>query len=110
MNKKRGLKSRGSSASAHYILVNKHIVNGGHWHKRDRGVKRRCSFIPSLSILSTASLTRRMTVTMEAGHNADREKRKKRRNNVSAFMNRIRFHVLGVTEMSWRMCVVCVAR
>jgi len=34
--------------------------------KKERGVNRRCFFIPSLSISSTASLTRRITVTMEA--------------------------------------------
>lgn len=55
------------------------------WHQktdeRDRGINRRQSFIPSLSILSTASLTRRMTVTMEARQNPEREKKE---NNVSA--------------------------
>lgn len=47
-----------------------------------------------------------MTVTMEARHNTEREKKeRKKRNNVSAFMNRVRFHVLGVTETRWGMCV-----
>lgn len=44
-----------------------------------------------------------MTVTMEARQNTEREKKKK--NNVSAFMNRVRFHVLHVTEMGQRTCV-----
>lgn len=74
----------------------------GDRHKRDRGGVRGFSFIPSLSISSTASLTRRMTVTTEA-----RQKREKKKENSS--MNRVRFHVMAVTEMRWRMCVsMCV--
>ena len=80
----------------HCILVLHHWTNtlaSEDRHKIDSGVSRGYSFIPSLSILSTASLTRRMTVTMEAGQNTEGEKNS---NSVSAVMNR--------GEISWAGC------
>lgn len=56
-----------------------------HTHtQRDGGVTG-FSFIPSLSILSTASLTRRMTVTMEARQK--REEKTKNSNDDKASTN-----------------------
>lgn len=95
--------------SEHYVLVLHHWTNtlaSEDRQKRDTGVNKGFYFIPSLSILSTASLTRRMTVTMEAGQNTER---KERGNTISVFMNRVWFHEQGVTEMRWRVCLsMCV--
>lgn len=56
--------------------------------RSDRCVKR-LALIPSLSMSSTASLTRRMTVTMEAGNNRERRSRVRSHSG----MNHLRFHV-----------------